>query len=1030
MAWPFRRRRRPAAAAPAPARVEFAWTPGRQPWLPGGTYVGVAGWTARRVTRDQALAVPAIMRGRNLICSVAALPLVQRSRDNTEVPSGFLAQIDPSVANVVTLTETIEDLVFEGVSWWQVLSYDWAGFPASARHVDTEAVSMQPPPGYPLSTLPSGLYPDGVVYVAGAPVDARNMIRFDSPNPPVCVHGATAIRRAYKLAQASEMYADDPEARAYWTPNEGADPVDDDTMREMLRAYERARRDGAEAYIPAAVTRNQSQAMSPADLTLGTLQQRSDLEIANLLGLDPEDLGVNITSRTYANAVDRRVDQVNQTLGVWMAAVSDRLSMNDVTRRGHRIVFDLTRYMQADPATRWNTYNTARQIGALDVNEIRSRENLPPLPPGAVSRETAPRVSAPAAGAQANTGPVSRETGLRVVGFDAATDGTVINFGGDESFGASTERRRVYGRLIPYGPVGTNATGRWRFAPGSVSWNRSAVSRVKLDREHDPAQLLGAATEINATDGGVSATFKVANTPSGTEALQLAADEALDGLSAVVLVQDYTADPADPTVNLVTAATLVRATLTADPAFADARVTKVAASAAGGGGPVFNTTGAPPAPAAGAPQQTQQQVAPPAPPGQQQNAAPAAGAPGQGQPPEPAAQLAAAMQAFAAAVEALNGTIPPEQRPVATARASMREPLVYQLTGQGHSFVRDAWTARNARLGGKDAEEAYGRLQKYSAQTAELAAAQTIRFANAGNTTDQADIIPPGYRPDLYVGQVPQGRPLFDAIGTRITLADATAFKVPFWVGSAGLSGTNTEGTGPSTGTITDHDYLTVTPTAQSGEFVITRELMDSSNPAIDVIARNAMQEEYAQDTEAIIAAAIAAATDDGAPVQGVSSATSTEGCYVYTVTGTGNDLAIDGIRFMEGEFPSHRFLTPNRMLASPTGYGALVRAIDDVGRPLFPFGPVVNGMGGVGQASQTLMVDGLNVPNAWSMTSTYDDILLFNAIDMLVGESPLLNFTFFEKGGPENIYLNIWGYFAFQILRYSGVHTCNFTAA
>jgi hypothetical protein len=204
---------------------------------------------------------------------------------------------------------------------------------------------------------------------------------------------------------------------------------------------------------------------------------------------------------------------------------------------------------------------------------------------------------------------------------------------------------------------------------------------------------------------------------------------------------------------------------------------------------------------------------------------------------------------------------------------------------------------------------------------------------------------------------------------------------------------------------------------------------MDSSNPVIDVIALNAMREEYAQDTEGIIADHLEDITDDGTPVPGTSDQ-STEGCWVYVVTGTGNDLAISGIRFAEAEYPGHRFLTPDRMLASPTGYAALAQAIDDNGRPLFPFDGPVNVLGTVGRAAQTLSIDGLACPNAWSMTSDYDDVLLFNSVDILVGESPMLTFRFEEKGGPENIHLNIWAYFCVHYLRGSGIHAIDYTAA
>jgi len=980
MAW-WRRGRN--SKAPVPARrpvVEFAWAPGA-PWTPGGTYVGTSG-NSWRVSREQAMSVPAVKRGRDLICSIGALPLLLLDTDRNQVKSTFLQQIDEHTSNVVTLAQTLDDLVFESVSWWEITAFDWAGFPAHARHLDVHAVSTSPPAGAPVQTLPSGLYPAGVVWVMGREVDARNIIRFDSPNDPLTVAGARAIRRAIKLAQASEMYADDPEARAYWTPRGDVDPGDTDEIRGHLTSYAQARRERAEAYIPAALERNTIQGPSAVDIQLAQLQQRSDMEIANILGIDPEDIGVNTTSRTYQNATDRRVDRLNMVLSPYMRAIVDRLSLGDVTRRGQRTVFDLDDYLKADPATRFATYATAIDKGIMDVDEVRAKEELPVRS----TMATRPAAVTPAPGTVRQAASATRAGELAK--FTAAGD--VVTVALTTSLKASKDTRTISGTVLPYN-VETSDWRRLTFAPGSVTWDTAAVGRIKLDREHDLSQLLGAATALTSGKSGVEGTFRVARTAAGDEALALAEDGALDGLSAVVEILTVEEDRTGEDVrSTVTSARLRRVTMTADPAFSDARIATVAATRQEG-----------PATMPDIPPTTE--------------------------------ALTSAIDRFATAVEQLAGSVPGEQRtvvPVGTGGALVSEPLVYSLDGLGPSFVRDAWDAKRGGRNGQGDDEALARLRKYGEQTAELSARarrRMVELADAGNTTDQADIIPPGYRPDLYVGQLPQGRPLFDSIGTRIRLVNATPFKVPFWVGSADLSGTNSEGTGPSTGTITNHDYLTVTPTAQSGEFIVTRELMDSSNPAIDTIAMNAMREEYAQDTEAIIAAAIAAATDDGTPTPGTPD-TSTEGCYVYAVTGTGNDLYFDGIRLMEAGFPTHRFITPDRMLAGPTGYSALVRAVDDVGRPMFPFLAPANAGGTVGRAAGSLLVDGLAVPQAWSMTSTYNDVVLFNSIDMLVGESPLLEFKFFEKSGPENIVLNIWGYFCFQILRYPGIHACNYT--
>src|SRR5512139_3789782 len=74
-----------------------------------------------RVSRAEALSVPAVMRGRNLICSISTLPLVQlRQSDWSPVRHPLLEQIDPDVPNVVTLAQTVEDLLFDSIGWWEI----------------------------------------------------------------------------------------------------------------------------------------------------------------------------------------------------------------------------------------------------------------------------------------------------------------------------------------------------------------------------------------------------------------------------------------------------------------------------------------------------------------------------------------------------------------------------------------------------------------------------------------------------------------------------------------------------------------------------------------------------------------------------------------------------------------------------------------------------------------------------------------------------------------------------------------------
>src|SRR3546814_9585401 len=109
--------------------------------------------------------------------------------------------------------------------------------------------------------------------------------------------------------------------------------------------------------------------------------------------------------------------------------------------------------------------------------------------------------------------------------------------------------------------------------------------------------------------------------------------------------------------------------------------------------------------------------------------------------------------------------------------------------------------------------------------------------------------IPPGYRPDLYVSELVRGRPLVNAC-SRGSIANATPFTVPTFTSSTGASADHVEGTNPSDGSVA-FATKTVTPQAISGRLVLTREIVDSSNPAIDQIALATMRESYARQTEA-----------------------------------------------------------------------------------------------------------------------------------------------------------------------------------
>ena len=140
---------------------------------------------------------------------------------------------------------------------------------------------------------------------------------------------------------------------------------------------------------------------------------------------------------------------------------------------------------------------------------------------------------------------------------------------------ADGERRVISGKIAPYGEVGYTSAGAVVFERGSISI--PDPTQIKLLMQHQSTQPVGRmmANSVQDSTNGVYASFKISGSTRGQDALVLAQENLVSGLSVGV---DVTASKPMKGYLLVTAAVLKEVSLVESAAFDSAAVTDIAAA--------------------------------------------------------------------------------------------------------------------------------------------------------------------------------------------------------------------------------------------------------------------------------------------------------------------------------------------------------------------------------------------------------------------------------------------------------------------
>lgn len=291
-------------------------------------------------TRSAAMRLPAIVRGRHLIVSsIARMPLVQlRKGETAPAPDAQPSWITSALGGSSPqhrLAWIVDDLIFYG---WSCLWRDngAGGYPLGVQRIPVgdwviNADARVEIHGQPVADdqviLIPGFHEGILSYGSEVLADARSLYsivrkRLKTPTPPVDLHqtGGAALTKAERDDLVES-----------WV-----------TARELGHNVGYTSKDIEAKHLPYT---DDNQLMIEA-------RNAASLDLARLIGITAGliDATVAKASLNYETATGRNQEFVDRDLQLYMAPITARLSLDDVSPHGSRVAFDLADWTGPAPA--------------------------------------------------------------------------------------------------------------------------------------------------------------------------------------------------------------------------------------------------------------------------------------------------------------------------------------------------------------------------------------------------------------------------------------------------------------------------------------------------------------------------------------------------------------------------------------------------------------------------------------------------------------------------------------------------------
>jgi hypothetical protein len=279
-------------------------------------------------TRREAMAVPALARGRNILCpTIARVPLRLMTLDQPAPDQpAWLTRTDGLVSPFHRMLWTLDDQLFYGAALWKV-ERGADTFPLRCWHIPYDL--------WDVDQVSQTITVDGVEALAG------EVIYLPGPHEGILSIAAGAIRGASILESAAVETSRRPfRVELHQTTDE---PMLDTEIADLVTKAKQAlaTNDGI-LFTNAAIEAK----VHPYDSSQLVIEGRNanDVNMARLVGLPASLIDANAAgaSLTYETSAGRNQQAVDYGFAAYMAAVAARLSMDDIVPRGTHVAWDLT----------------------------------------------------------------------------------------------------------------------------------------------------------------------------------------------------------------------------------------------------------------------------------------------------------------------------------------------------------------------------------------------------------------------------------------------------------------------------------------------------------------------------------------------------------------------------------------------------------------------------------------------------------------------------------------------------------------